>query len=117
MIFPRSPQVFVATAPVDLRLGFDTLAALIVERFGRSPRDGALFVFLNKKATRTKVLFYHDRGYCLLHKRLDSGHFPRPATLDPHAPHVAISPDEMALFLRGLESAASPRRPKPPALH
>lgn len=107
MILPRGVVVYLATGRVDLRWSFDALSGLAKDRMRQDPRSGALFVFLNARRTRAKVLFF-DHGYCILHKRLDRGTFPMPVVVQPGAEHVAISPAELELLLRGLED---PRRP------
>lgn len=62
MIVPAHPTIYVAKSAVDLRWGVDRLAGLVRERFGRDPRDGALFVFLDKVRNRLKVLFFDASG-------------------------------------------------------
>lgn len=117
MIIPREPRIYVAKSAVDLRWGIDRLAGLVVERFGKSPRDGALFVFVNKARNRLKILFFDATGAWLLYKRLDGRTFPLPETLDAHATHVAVSTEELTLLLRGLDTGRAQRVRRPPALH
>lgn len=117
MILPREPVIFVATAPVDLRWGFDKLAAVVVEAFGKSPRDGALFVFRNKARNRLKVLFFDRTGAWLLHRRLDRGTFPIPTSLEADASHVRVSPRELELLVAGLEQSGARRVRRKPVVH
>lgn len=115
MIVPAHPLIYVATTAVDLRWGIDRLGGLVAERFGKSPRDGALFVFLNKARNRLKILFCDSTGAWLLYKRLDRSTFPLPVTLDPHATHIAVSAEELTILLRGLDTGrARPTRRLPP---
>lgn len=110
MILPRGVGVFLATGRVDLRWSFDALSGFAKERMRQDPRSGALFVFLNARRTRAKVLFFEPGGYCILHRRLDRGTFPAPVVVPPGAAgaeHVAISAAELELLLRGLDD---PRR-------
>ncbi|RYZ67867.1 MAG: transposase [Proteobacteria bacterium] len=102
MIFPRSPVIYVASAPVDLRWGLDKLASLVVERFRLGPRDGAFFLFLNKTRTKLRVLHFDKTGAWLLSKRLDRGTFPQPLALRADATHVELSVEELDLLLQGL---------------
>src|SRR5689334_16852077 len=117
MILPRDPLIYVAKAAADLRWGIDRLAGLVAEHFGKSPRDGALFVFVNRARNRLKILFFDASGAWLLYRRLDRGTFPLPVTLDAHATHIAVSSEELALLLRGLETARARRIPRLPPLH
>jgi transposase len=117
MILPSDPLIYVAKGAVDLRLGVAKLAGVVTAYFGQSPRDGALFVFINKARNRLKILFFDDSGAWLLYKRLHRGTFPLPVTLDSHATHIAISAHELSLLLQGLETGRVRRLPRPPPVH
>jgi len=79
-MIPGGIRIFVCTAPVDLRHGFDRLAVAARERVGVDPMSGgALFVFANKRATRIKVLWFERNGFCMLYKRLHRAVFELPA--------------------------------------
>ena len=45
-------KVFVATAPCDLRLSFNGLWAAAQTQLGEDPKQGALFVFGNRRRER-----------------------------------------------------------------
>jgi transposase len=70
--FAGSLKVFVAVAPCDLRKGLNGLYALVTERLGEDPRQGALFVFTNRRHTRLKMLCWDGTGLWVLTNRLDS---------------------------------------------
>ena len=74
-MIPAGTRVYIATEPVDLRRSFDGLAATTLERLGRDPRDGGLFVFANRRGNQVRVLFRDPHGWCILAKRLDRGRF------------------------------------------
>jgi transposase len=103
-VIPGHVAIYVATGPVDLRWSFDVLSGVVKDRIRQDPRAGALFVFLNKRRTRVKVLFYDRTGYCMLYKRLDVGTFPLPVVIAPGAEHVVISAAELDLILRGIDA-------------
>jgi transposase len=117
VILPPEPRIYVAKAAVDLRWGVDKLAGVVVAHFGKSPRDGALYVFVNKARNRLKILFFDPSGAWLLYKRLDRGTFPLPVTLDPHATHIAVSVHELTLLVQGLETGRARRVHRPPPVH
>jgi len=78
-VIPSGVRIFVCTAPVDLRHGFDRLAQTARAQVGVDPMLGsALFVFANKRATRLKVLWFERNGFCLLYKRLHQAVFELP---------------------------------------
>ena len=49
-MIPGGVRIFVCSAPVDLRHGFERLAHTARDRVGADPmKGGALFVFANKR--------------------------------------------------------------------
>jgi len=52
LTFSGSLKVFVAVEPCDMRKGFTGLHAMASERLGEDPRQGALFVFVNRRQER-----------------------------------------------------------------
>ena len=49
-------RIWVATAPVDMRQGFDRLSARVREHLGHNPLGGHLFVFRSRSAERVKIV-------------------------------------------------------------
>ena len=81
--FSGSLKVFVAVEACDMRKGFNGLHALVTERLGEDPRQGALFVFSNRRHTRIKILCWDGTGLWVLTKRLEQGTFSWPKNLEP----------------------------------
>lgn len=78
-MIPAGVRIFVCTAPVDMRLGFDRLIQVARERIGHDPgAGGALFVFAGRRGTRVKVLWFEGHGLCILYKRLHRAVFELP---------------------------------------
>jgi transposase len=73
-------HIHLCVPPVDLRLGFDSLAGLVQSRLQHDPFGGHLFVFHNKAANRLKILYWECYGWCLWRKRLEQGRFHVPAS-------------------------------------
>jgi transposase len=74
--FPGSLKVFVAVEACDMRKGFNGLHALVTERLGEDLRQGALFVFSNRRHTRIKILCWDGTGIWVLTNK--------------HAPHCSL---------------------------
>ena len=104
-MIPAGVQVFVALEPVDLRSGFERLAGLAQQHTGYDARCGALFVFIGRRGTAAKVLFFDGTGLCLFHKRLDRGVFRVPPTPAPGAAHLEIDEATFEALLDGLAIA------------
>lgn len=100
-------QVWVATAPVDMRKSFDGLAEVVRAFLGRDPLSGHLFVFRNRSGQRVKVLWWDKNGLALYYKRLEKGTFAMPAPVSAGDKAVAISAGDLARLLAGcvLQSA------------
>lgn len=77
-MLPASVRVLVCTAPQDMRASFDTLAAVVKDVLHEEPQSGALYVFVGKRPTRVKVLWWDRNGYVLLYKRLHRALFAAP---------------------------------------
>lgn len=67
-------RIYIAVDPVDMRKGFDGLAAIVRESLRRDPMSGELFVFLNRCRDRVKILYWDRSGWVIFYKRLERGH-------------------------------------------
>ena len=76
-------RVFLALAPIDGRKGFNGLYSLVKETLQQEPTSGFLFVFLNKRRNRLKILTYDGSGLWMLTKRLDRGTYAAPERRGP----------------------------------
>lgn len=76
MFFPEARlSVQLYGEPTDMRKSFDGLAALARHELGADVLAGGLFVFINRRGTQMKVLYFDRSGYCVWAKRLESGRF------------------------------------------
>lgn len=69
-MLPLSVRILVCTEPQDMRRSFDRLAEVVKSVMGEEPQSGTLFVFVAKRPTRVKVLWWDRNGFCILYKRL-----------------------------------------------
>ncbi len=107
---PSCVKIYVAAEPTDLRRGFDGLAAATRSVIGESPLSGHLFVFLNRRRNRVKILAWDRTGYVLLYKRLERGTFELPTSPRPGERHVELDSGELGLMLEGLDLRGARRR-------
>jgi transposase len=107
---PRSIKIFLGLAPVDLRKGFDSLAALVETVLAQDPLSGQLFVFRNKRADRIKLLYWDGDGYAIWYKRLESGSFRFPASPEEPAVSLTVSAADLTMLLDGVDLASVRRR-------
>jgi transposase len=72
-------RIWLAFEPVDMRLGFDGLAAKVAHALKLDPYGGHWFVFRSKNGTRLKVLAFDGIGWWLHYRRLEQGSLVWPA--------------------------------------
>ena len=76
MFFPEGQiRVHLYGAPCDMRKSYDSLQALVRHAMGRDPLDEALYVFVNRRGSQLKCLYFDRSGFCIWAKRLESGCF------------------------------------------
>lgn len=107
---PPSVKIFVARGVTDLRKSFDTLAAVVCEVIDEDPQSGHLFVFLNRRRNRVKILWWDRSGYLLLAKRLEHGQFRVYDQASGNAVRYEVSASDLALLLEGIDLRRSKRR-------
>ncbi len=108
---PPSVRLFVARGATDMRKSFDTLAALVMDVVDHDPQSGHLFLFINRRRDRLKILWWDRSGYCLLAKRLEHGRFRVFDRADGGTGAFEMSVSELALILEGIDLRGARRRP------
>lgn len=93
-------QVWLYGQPTDMRKQFDGLAALAKHALGEVPTSGDLFVFINRRRTYLKVLYFDTGGYCLWAKRLEQGQFHWPG---PAGNKIALDVTALKLLIAGID--------------
>lgn len=99
---PSATRIWLATAPADMRCGFDRLADLAHSVTSQDPLGGHLFVFRGRSGDRLKVLYWDKDGFALWYKRLEEGTFKWPRVADDQA-SVELRPSELAMMLDGID--------------
>jgi transposase len=110
LTLPSSVRIFLATEPTDLRKGFDGLSAATRGVIRQDPLSGHLFVFINRRRNRMKILVWQTSGFLLLYKRLERGTFKLPAEPRPGERSVRIGSADLALLLEGIDLRGARRR-------
>ena len=105
-MLPAGVRIFLCLGPQDMRRSFDALALVTQQVMGEDPQSGALFVFVGKRATRAKVMWWDRNGYCMLYKRLHRALFKLPETAAA-GPAAKIDSAALAQLLAGV---ATPNR-------
>ena len=94
------PEVYLCIEPVDFRKQIDGLAALVQEELALSPFSERLFVFINRRRNRIKILYWERSGFVLWMKRLEREQFHWPQAVTPT---VTLTGQELNWLLDGLD--------------
>ena len=115
-MLPASVRIFVCTVPQDMRRSFDSLALVARELLGEDPQSGALYIFMGKRPTRIKALWWDRNGYCLLYKRLHRAIFRLPQEAST-ASSLRIDGQALAELLAGVQCEKKHTKMLTPRLH
>jgi transposase len=94
-------HILVCTQRQDMPRSFDTLAAVVRDVMREDPQSGSLYVFVGKRPTRVKVLWWDKTGFYLLTKRLHRALFVVPDTDDAQT-SAQLDAAAFAQLLRGV---------------
>jgi transposase len=87
--------------PTDMRKSFDGLSGLIQNTLGSNPLNGDVFIFINRRRDKIKLLHWQGISFTLYYKRLEEGTFEVP-TYDPEAGSITLSYAQMVMLVDGL---------------
>ena len=93
-----SSRIFLYVPATDMRRSFTGLSALVYQHLGR-PDDGAYYVFVNRRRTHVKILYWDGDGLALWYKRLEKGRFMVPSMREGRA---ELDRRDLALLLEGV---------------
>lgn len=106
---PPGVRLFVALDRIDMRKGFDALAAVVQHQLGLDPLRGHIVLFVNKRGNLMKLLFFDRTGWAVLYKRLERGTFQLPSVQSADG-RVEIDAGELAMILEGIDLRTAVRR-------
>ncbi len=106
----HSVRVFLHAQPTDLRKGFDALCGLVTTAFAHDPTSGHLFLFVNRRRDRLKILYWDRDGLAIWYKRLESpGTFQLPAVARD-AVSIEMTATQLSLILSGIDLRSAQQR-------
>jgi transposase len=109
--FSSGVKIFVHTQATDMRKGFGGLSAIVREQFEADPTDGSLFIFINRRRDRMKLLQFADGGFWLYYRLLEAGTFEMLAANNDSV-KLRIDATELSMLLSGVSLAAASNRRK-----
>jgi transposase len=94
-------QVYLHRAPIDMRKQIDGLAALVEGALKANPFSGMLFVFINRRRDKLKMLVWDRTGFIVWYKRLERDKFAWP--LRSNETLVTLTGEQLNWLLDGYD--------------
>lgn len=91
-------SVYLHVAPIDFRKGINGLGAIVNHEFKGSDGGCNLFVFVNRKKDKVKVLYWDRTGFALWQKALEQDRFKWPRSSKAE---LEISSQDLDFLLSG----------------
>ncbi len=107
--FSSTQRYFLYRPATDMRKSFDGLCGLVRSGLGGDPLSGDVFIFLNARRDRIKLLVWDRTGFVFYYKRLERGTFELPA-LAADQTSCAVSWPDLVLILEGVALGSVQRR-------
>ena len=102
-------RVWLYGGPADMRKQFDGLAALAKNQMDGKLDEQHLFVFINRRRTQIKLLYYSTGGLCLWSKRLEKGRFQQVGSTGNGSKKVALDWSSLQCLVDGINWLKAPR--------
>lgn len=97
----RRTKIFVCKEATDMRASYDSLFNRAKSVLNKDPFSGHLFLFINRRRTSCKALYYDGTGLVIIAKRLEQGLFSR---INPYyGKEVVLTQAEFGLFFEGAD--------------
>lgn len=92
-----------------MRKSFNGLSGLVRQHFDHGLMSGDVFIFINRRKDRIKLLMWDVTGFALYYKRLEQGTFEVPlAKADQNS--VELGWSDLVLLLEGIDIKSVRRR-------
>lgn len=106
--FSSHQRYFLYAGPTDMRKGFSGLSGLVRRHIGRELLSGDVFIFINRRRDRIKLLMWDKTGFALYYKQLETGTFELPQGQDGRP--LELSWSDLVMLLEGIEIKSIRRR-------
>jgi transposase len=87
--------------PVDMRKSFDGLSGLVQNNLENNPCSGDVFIFIQKRRDKIKLLHWQGISFTLYYKRLEKGTFELPE-YDASVGSITLDYAQMVMIVDGL---------------
>lgn len=104
-------KIFAYTQPTDMRKGCNGLSGMVRSEFQSDPTDGSLFIFINRRRDRMKLLHFDGGGYWLYYRLLEAGTFEELHPKDDSC-RLQLDATQLSMLLSGVSLVAAKKRRK-----
>lgn len=110
-----SGRFFLYSEATDMRKSFDGLHGIVKDHLNMNPFSGDVYLFINRRRDRIKLLVWDRTGFWLLYKRLEQGRFQQIFKVNDNK--TELSYESLIMLLEGvdLESVKRRKRYRKPA--
>lgn len=110
-MFPLTARqsYFLYRDPTDMRKSFNGLSGLIKNEMASNPLDGAVYIFINRRRNRVKLLVWDRTGFVIYYKRLEEGTFELPK-MEANALSCVLNWEQLVCILEGVALESIKRR-------
>ena len=105
-------RIFLAREPCDMRKSFHGLIGLTESVLREDPLSGHLFVFINRRRDRIKLLYWGGTGFCIWYQQLEKGSYQLPDSAKAAAEGIEITASQLSLILDGIDLGSVRQRPR-----
>ncbi|MEK6234758.1 MAG: IS66 family insertion sequence element accessory protein TnpB [Planctomycetales bacterium] len=102
-------RIFFAAGATDMRKGFNGLQGIVSGTLEQDPLSGHLFLFVNRRRDKLKILYWDSDGLAIWYRRLEQGTFQVPRVADDQK-SAEIRGEELTMLLRGIDYRDVKRR-------
>jgi len=102
-------QIYMCTAPTDMRKSFDGLSGLVTSLMNQELLSGHLFLFLNRRRDRIKLMWWDRDGLAIWYKQLQAGTFEAPGA-GAEQSCLQLDTTQLAMLLSGVSLGSVKRR-------
>ncbi len=100
IVLNRRTKVFLCKEPTNMTLSYDGLFQKVKKMLKKDPFSGHLFIFVNRRRTTCKALYYDGTGLVVVGKRMEQNRlFSRANPL--YKKQLILTQSEFGLFFEG----------------
>ncbi len=107
--FSSTRHYYLYRQPTDMRKSFNGLTGIVRNELERDPVKGDVYIFINRRRDKIKLLVWDRSGFVIFYKCLQQGTFELPQ-FDEQRQSYQMKWEELVLILEGVELKSVRRR-------